>query len=100
MSLGGILKFDEASVKLNDGFFEVLLIRKPDNILKLQPLLDGIIKKDLEREGIEFFHSSKIIVEGGKDLAWTLDGEYAEGKENLEIINLHDAINFIVPQIL
>ena len=35
MSVGGIVKFDERTVKLNDGLFEVLLIRNPNNILKL-----------------------------------------------------------------
>ncbi|MBQ3817189.1 MAG: YegS/Rv2252/BmrU family lipid kinase, partial [Clostridia bacterium] len=35
MSVGGIVKFAENAVKLNDGKFEVMLIKFPDNILKL-----------------------------------------------------------------
>ncbi len=97
MSVGGIVKFDDKVVKLNDGLFEVLLIRNPDNILKLQPLLDGLLKKDLSREGMEFFHTDKITVTGGDDVSWTLDGEYSEGAPSIEISNIHNAINFIVP---
>ncbi|MBR4123416.1 MAG: diacylglycerol kinase family lipid kinase [Clostridia bacterium] len=97
MSVGGIVKFDQSVVKLNDGLFEVLLIKNPDNILKLQPLIDGILKKELNRDGIEFFHTKKLYVEAPGGLSWTLDGEYAEGKENIEISNIHNAINFIVP---
>lgn len=97
MSVGGIVKFDESVVKLNDGEFEVLLIRNPDNILKLQPILDGIIKQNLNRDGIEFFHTKKITVLGGEDVPWTLDGEYAKGEETLEILNVHNAINLLVP---
>ncbi len=97
MSVGGVVKFDESVVKLNDGLFEVLLIRNPDNILKLQPLLDGILHKDFDREGMEFFHTNSLTVIGGEDVAWTLDGEYAEGKDIVEITNIHNAINFIVP---
>lgn len=97
MSVGGIVKFDESVVKLNDGLFEVMLIRNPDNILKLQPVLDGILKQDLDREGIEFFHTDEITINFGKDVAWTLDGEYAAGAEEINITNLHNAINFIVP---
>lgn len=96
MSVGGIVKFDESVVKLNDGYFEVLLIRNPDNILKLQPMLDGIIKKELDREGIEFFHTKNLCVETQGGLSWTLDGEYAEGTEKIEIKNIHNAINLIV----
>lgn len=98
MSVGGIVKFDETVVKLNDGKFEILLIRNPDNILKLQPVIDGILKKDLDRQGIEFFTAESITVTGGDGLSWTLDGEYARGEDTVEIKNLHNAIELIVPQ--
>lgn len=98
MSVGGIVKFDESAVKLNDGRFEVLLIRNPDNVLKLQPIIDGILKRDFDREGIEFFTTESITVTGGDGLSWTLDGEYAEGKDKIVISNMHNAIELIVPQ--
>lgn len=98
MSVGGIVKFDESVVKLNDGRFEILLIRNPDNILKLQPIIDGIIKRDFDKEGIEFFTADSITVTGGEGLSWTLDGEYAEGTDEILISNLHNAIELVVPQ--
>ena len=98
MSVGGIVKFDESIVKLNDGQFEVLLIKNPDNILKLQPIIDGILKRDFAKEGIEFFTADSVTVTGGDGLSWTLDGEYAKGEEEIVISNLHNAIELIVPQ--
>lgn len=98
MSVGGIVKFDDSVVKLNDGYFEVLLIRNPDNILKLQPLIDGILRQELNREGMEFFHTKSITVEAPGGLSWTLDGEYAEGKEKFIIDNIHNGITLIVPK--
>ncbi|MBR4073734.1 MAG: diacylglycerol kinase family lipid kinase [Clostridia bacterium] len=100
MSVGGIVKFKEAVVKLNDGLFEVFLIRKPSNVMELQPIIDGILRQDLNRTGIEFFHTSKITVTGGKDVSWTLDGEYAPGDQTVKITNKKKAINFIVPDTL
>ena len=97
MSVGGIVKFNESVVKLNDGLFEVLLIRNPDNILKLQPLIDGILRHELDREGMEFFHAKELTVTGGEDVSWTLDGEYCKGEEEVKITNIHNAINLIVP---
>ena len=97
MSVGGIVKFKESVVKLNDGLFEVLLIRKPDNILKLQPLIDGILKKDLSKEGFEFFHTSKVTVTGA-DIPWTLDGEYSQGTKETVIENLPNTLQLIVPK--
>ena len=98
MSVGGIVKFDESVVKLNDGRFEVLLIRNPDNILKLQPIIDGILKRDFDKEGIEFFTAESVTVTGGEGLSWTLDGEYAEGGDEIVISNMHNAIELVVPQ--
>ena len=98
MSVGGIVKFNESAVKLNDGKFEILLIRNPDNILKLQPIIDGILKQDVNREGIEFFTADSVTVTGGEELSWTLDGEFAKGENEITISNLHNAIELIVPQ--
>ncbi len=97
MSVGGIVKFDKAVVELDDGYFEVLLIRKPDNIIQLQGIIDGILRRDLGREGIEFFHTKSLTVYGSDDVAWTLDGEYCNGSDRIDIENLHSAIELLVP---
>lgn len=97
LSVGGIVKFDQNIVKLNDGFFEVFLIRNPDNVLGFQPLIDGILRHELNREGIEFFHTKEITIIGGENVDWTLDGEYCEGSEEITVTNLNNAVNFIVP---
>lgn len=98
-SVGGIVKFDEAAVELNDGLFEVMLIRNPKNILELQNIVDGILHKDLDRENIEFFHTKKITFTGGDELSWTLDGEYAPGADTVTIENIPSAVKLSVPDV-
>lgn len=98
MSVGGIVKFNESAVKLNDGLFEVVLIKNPANLTEFQSILEGIIRQDMNRKGIEFFHTKSITVSGGSDVSWTLDGEYAEGKDEIKIENIHSAIKLIVPE--
>ncbi|MBE6732529.1 MAG: YegS/Rv2252/BmrU family lipid kinase [Ruminococcaceae bacterium] len=100
MSVGGIVKFREAMVKLNDGLFEVMLIRSPANISEFQSIVDGILRQDLDRKGIEFLRTDSLKVYGGSKLSWTLDGEFAEGSSCVEIKNIKRAINFIVPSTL
>ena len=99
LSVGGIVKYDKTPVGLNDGIFEIILIRNPDNIVKLQPLVDGILKHEFDREGIEFFRSEKFIIETDEEVAWTLDGEYAKGEDVVTVENIHGAITFVVPEI-
>lgn len=97
MSVGGIVKYDKTPVELNDGEFEVFLIKNPDNILKLQPIIDGILKHEFNREGIEFFKTKNLVIETDENLPWTLDGEFAETNGEISISNVHNAITFIVP---
>ncbi len=99
LSVGGIVKYDKTPVGLNDGIFEVILIRNPDNIVKLQPLVDGILKHEFDREGMEFFRTNKLVIEADEEVSWTLDGEYAKGDGPVTIENIHGAITFIVPEI-
>lgn len=99
LSVGGIVKFNQNTVKLNDGLFEVLLIRNPENILKLQPLIDGILRQEFDREGMEFFHTDEITVFADQEVSWTLDGEYAGGSECIQIKNINNAISLITPKI-
>ncbi len=99
LSVGGIVKYDKTPVGLNDGLFEIILIKNPDNIVKLQPLVDGILKHEFDREGIEFFRSEKFVIETNEEVAWTLDGEYAKSNGTLNVENIHGAITFIVPEI-
>ena len=99
LSVGGIVKYDKTPVGLNDGLFEIILIKNPDNIVKLQPLVDGILRHEFDREGIEFFRSEKFSVETDESVAWTLDGEYAKSNGKLTVENIHGAITFIVPEI-
>ena len=97
MSVGGIVKFKEALVKLNDGLFEVVLIKKPSSISQFSSIVDGILRKDLTHDGIEFFHTNEITVIGGEKVDWTLDGEFAQGSDTVTITNIQSALHLTIP---
>ncbi len=97
MSVGGIVKFNDSVVKLNDGKFEVFLIKNPNTIMQFQSIVDGILRKDLSRDGIEFFHAHEVTITGGEAVPWTLDGEFSAGKDTLTLTNIPSAIHLIVP---
>lgn len=98
LSVGGVVKFDDSVVKLNDGFFEIFLIRNPTSIIQFQSIVDGILRKDLNRKEIEFIHAREVIVTGSADIPWTLDGEFAQGQDVITLINVPSAIHLIVPK--
>lgn len=98
MSVGGVVKFDKKTVALNDGMFEVMLIRNPATIADLNDIIDGILKKDLNRKNIDFLHAKQVEIFGANGVSFTLDGEKAEGQDYIKAENLHSAVNFIVPE--
>ena len=97
-SCGGIIKYDENQVELNDGLFEVLLIRRPARGGRLRHMVSGILRKDFSNPAFEFFKTDKLTVTSDEGFSWTLDGEEAKMESgSLTIENLHSAISFFVP---
>lgn len=98
LSVGSVVKYDKIKVDLNDGLFEVILIRKPKNFTNYPALIDGILKHNFDRKDMVFFRTDKLTFESKDEVAWTLDGEYAKGDKPITIENIHSAITFIVPK--
>lgn len=97
-SVGGILKLDTQMVALNDGRFEVTLVRSPSTPLQLSTILHGLTTVDLPNEMIHFFSVNRISVSCEMPMEWTLDGERAEGAPLVEMRNLHSAVQIVIPK--
>lgn len=98
MSVGGILKLDSQMVALNDGQFEVILVRNPVTPMQLSTILHGLTTLDLPNEMIHFFSARSIRVVCNEMIQWTLDGERADGAASIEMQNLHSAVQIVVPR--
>lgn len=94
-SIGGVLHLGSSQVSLNDGEFEVLLIRNPPNLIEFQKMLHDLRRRNFENSLIEFFHTSTIRLVFDQEADWTLDGEYAGKTQEVEIKNLHGAVSVI-----
>lgn len=97
-SVGGILKLDSQMVALNDGRFEVMLVRNPTTPMQLSTILHGLTTVDLPNEMIHFFSANRICVNCDSSMEWTLDGERAEGGPCVTMQNLHSAVRIVIPK--
>lgn len=93
-SVGGILTLDPHTVDLQDGKFELLLIRNPKDLGELADCIRALQSKKYDNRLITFASASRVEVFADDVLDWTLDGEHATGKD-VVIQNLHKAIRFI-----
>ena len=95
-SIGGILKFGDDLVQLNDGLFETLLIKKPVTPMDLQQLLFGLSYSDFKNKNVfDFFKAKTLTIETKHKFDWSLDGEHQKGEQKIEISNVHSAINLL-----
>lgn len=96
-SVGGMLKLSEQVVKMNDGLFEILLIKAPTNVAEFNKIVSNLLKQSYDDTYVRLLHSSKISVCTDDYMDWTLDGEQADGMQCVEIQNIPGAIDLIVP---
>ena len=95
-SVGGFKVFPSDQVSLDDGVFEVVLVRQPKNVADLQDALVSLVRQNHEESRqVEAFHTSKLKVTAAEALPWTLDGEYGGDPEAARIENLHKAITLV-----
>ena len=91
-SVGGVMTLDPKQVDLQDGKFEVLLIRMPKNIQEISECLLALQKQQYNNAMMTFRSASRILVEADPAMPWTLDGEKEDGHALVEVQNLHRAI--------
>ncbi|MDD6883694.1 MAG: YegS/Rv2252/BmrU family lipid kinase [Eubacteriales bacterium] len=97
-SVGGILRLDAGVVGMDDGRFEVILVKNPQNANQLSRTVLALTKNDFLCDMLYFFPATKLRISCPADVCWTRDGEYESGSEQIEIENLHRAVRFIVPR--
>ena len=91
-SLGGLVKLDPKQVRMDDGKFELLLLRMPKTAADLTSLISSITKMEYDTPGVIFRHVEKVTLTTEDDVPWSLDGEYAASTPRVEIECLHHAI--------
>ena len=97
-SVGGMLKLDTQLVALNDGRFEVTLVRNPVNPAQMGSILVGLTTQNVPNEMIHFFSAQKLRVESDGEVEWTLDGEREPETDLVNMENLHSAIRIVIPK--
>ncbi len=93
-SIAGIVTLHDELVDMSDGLFELILVKMPQNAVQLGNIIRAIQTHDLAAEEIVFLKTAKVLIQT-QGCGWTLDGEYQEGCESIEIVNQHHAVRFI-----
>ena len=91
-SVGGMNLLKKSEIDLQDGMFEALLVRNPENPIELQQTINALVTKDFSSDRFYFFRTNAVQFEGESDISWTLDGEYGGTVKSMQIDNIAKAI--------
>lgn len=92
-SIAGLITLYDKKVDLNDGLFEVMLIKEPKDPIDFSNIILGLTTTVQGNEMFEYFRASEVTFQMPKSAPWTCDGEEAKHKDGLiHIRNIKDAL--------
>lgn len=94
-SVGGFKGLVAQDVALNDGLFEVLIIRTPRTAVELTNILSSMILKEEQNEYVHRFKTSRLRIMSEEPVDWVLDGEFGGSRTDVEIENLSKRIEIV-----
>ncbi len=98
VSIAGFRRMFENTTELDDGMFEVTLVRRPSNVNDIQKLVNLLVSLepvDNNVDFITFIVSSHISVKTDRLIDWTIDGQNAGKHEEATIEVVKHAIEII-----
>lgn len=96
LSVGGIKGLAGNDISMNDGVFEGILIKKPETLSDLQPIINALIKKEFDSPYFYYFKASDFTFRSDGSVPWTLDGEYGGKSKEISVCVMHDVLKIVV----
>ena len=95
--VGGLKNTMDKGISLNDGVFEVTLIRRPTNPIMWQEVVAALMMpRILPSEHIYTFKTSHIEIFSTEEVPWSLDGEFGGNHDHVVIDNRFREVTFMV----
>lgn len=95
-SLAGLKNVFGNSADLNDGLFEVTLIRAPKSIVDIHRILTDFLNKKYDPDYVDVFRTDTLTIESDEEMKWTLDGENGGALKSVQIKSLKQRIKILV----
>lgn len=96
-SVGGMKWIVGNSADLQDGKFEVTLIKEIRNPIELQQLVNAFVTQNFDDSDMIYsFKASHVEFESANELAWTLDGEFGGSYKKTSFDVMPGAVDFII----
>ncbi len=82
--------------ELNDGLFEVVLVRRPKTLFEVRDIMTRLAMQDLNSDLFVCFKSAWVNFLADEEIQWTLDGEFGGAVSSAKITVNKEALSLIV----
>ena len=96
VSLGGVLRLDPSRVLLDDGMYDLLLVKNPQNPAEAQAMLSALMLQNYDGPLVRMLRASDILFESNHEISWTIDGEFGGSFSTTHILNNKNAVTLMV----
>lgn len=97
-SVGGFKGMTGKDVLLDDGVFEITLIKKPRNPIELNEIIASLINLVDDTDMVYSFKTDEVKFTAKTAIPWTLDGEFGGDQTDVVIKNVCQAVEIMVPK--
>ena len=95
-SVGGFRSITGKNIRLDDGLFEVTMIKTPRNAIELQEIITSLLRGEMDSNYIISYKTRQVVIRSEIAIPWTLDGEYGGDHKEVEICCHQKAVDIIV----
>lgn len=90
------MKAKMLKAQLNDGLFEVVLLKRPKSIFELNDMISHLAMQNLEGDFFKVYKTDCIRFVADEPLQWTLDGEFGGATKEADIRVEKEAVALII----
>jgi len=95
LRVGGVIQLSKDVVDFDDGYFELTLVKAPDNTIGWASLANDIMLSQLNSSNFISRKVKKVSIHFEKPKGWSLDGEYGGEHSEIDIQICEKALNLI-----
>lgn len=97
-SIGGFKGLSGKQVRLDDGLFEVILVKKPETPMDMHYILQSLMTAKPHPDYFYTKRAAHIRVESEQPVDWTLDGEFGGSETQVTIQVYHKALQILTEE--
>lgn len=94
-SIGGFIKLSPSEALLDDGRFELFLVKSPKSLWEFGRILYAVLSHKRDLDVITFRHVKSATFESQEKICWSLDGERGHEKAETNIKTLPRTLSFL-----